>query len=80
MTIELTPLLYNADETATCGDCQAQCRAGDLNAIRDPHERLTAGDPLPAGECVICGSLSYVAEHAQRFPRPILPAVRRAGL
>lgn len=65
MTIRLYPQHYNADATATCGDCRHECRAGNCEPIRDPSERLCSGDPLPAGECPECGALSYVPDREE---------------
>ena len=62
MTTEFYPLHYNSDVIARCGDCGYTERAGDCEAIKDPGERLSTGDPLPAGECSECGSLSYVED------------------
>jgi len=58
--MEFTPLHYNADINAACGNCGHTERAGNCNPIKDPGERLSTGDPLPAGECTECGALSYV--------------------
>jgi len=58
--MNLYPQHYDDDAVATCGDCHARFKAGELDPIKDPSERLNSGDPLPAGECLRCGSLSYV--------------------
>ena len=59
--MNLYPQHYDEKAVTTCGDCQAKSTAEELDPIRDPSERLCSGDPLPAGECLECGSLSYVA-------------------
>lgn len=61
-----TPNFHNSEAIATCADCGHTERAGNCGPINDPQQRLTAGDPLPAGECTECGSLSYVKPRPQR--------------
>ena len=60
--MNLYPQHYDEKAVTTCGDCGAKSTAEELDPIQDPSQRLCSGDPLPAGECLICGSLSYVAE------------------
>lgn len=56
----LEPELRNPEVAATCANCGHSERAGNCEPIARPELRLTAGDPLPAGECTVCGSLSYI--------------------
>lgn len=67
--MNLYPRHYDDDAVSTCGDCHARFKAGDLDPIKDPSQRLSSGDPLPAGECLRCGSLSYVGnpEHDDKM-------------
>lgn len=59
--MNLYPQHYDHEAVTTCGCCGAKSTAEELDPIRDPSQRLCSGDPLPAGECLECGSLSYVA-------------------
>ena len=61
--MNLYPQHYDDDAVATCGDCNSRFKAGELDPIKDPSQRLNSGDPLPAGECLRCGSLAYVGNH-----------------
>lgn len=54
------PNHYDPLAPVTCDNCGHQQVAETLNPIADPGLRLSSGDPLPAGECTACGSLSYV--------------------
>lgn len=63
--MNLYPQHYDDAAPTTCGDCQHKSTAGQLDPIKDPSERLSSGDPLPAGECLRCGSLSYVGNPAR---------------
>jgi hypothetical protein len=46
---------YDGDRPVACGDCQWQGKESDLNEILEDipqlNERLTSGDPSPAGLC-----------------------------
>ena len=59
-------LLYDieyleARETITaCQDCAWTGPAGELTHIRDIPQRVGAGEPMPAGECPLCGALAHL--------------------
>ena len=81
MTTEFTPNHYNADAICECDNCGHKCRAGNLNPIKDPGQRLCTGDALPAGECIQCGSLSYApARKPEQPPGDDLSECLRAEL
>lgn len=54
------PMLINP--LCRCGDCENLSLWKNLNDIKDIGQRINAGSVVPAGECQICGSLSYVIE------------------
>lgn len=66
MSVGLIPQFYDHKAPTTCGCCEHECVADELNPIEDPGLRLCAGDPLPAGQCIKCGSLSYIDEKEAR--------------
>lgn len=75
--MNLYPQHNNEDAPTICGDCQHKATAVELDPIKDPSERLSSGDPLPAGECLRCGSLSYVGnpdrdDRLQKFALDVL--------
>jgi hypothetical protein len=61
--MNLYPQHYDDAAPTTCGDCGHKATARELDPIKDPSDRLSSGDPLPAGECLRCGSLAYVGNH-----------------
>jgi hypothetical protein len=42
-----------------CNDCGAVHEAKDLEPIQNFWQRVSPGNMMPAGECVICGALCY---------------------
>lgn len=75
--MNLYPQHYDEAAVTTCGDCQHKSTAVQLDPIRDPSQRLNSGDPLPAGECLRCGALSYVGnpgrdDRLQKFALDVL--------
>ena len=49
------------DPPVACANCDWTGQRADLHAIRDLGQRVSAGEPMPAGECPRCGSLSHIA-------------------
>lgn len=48
------------DPPVACAHCDWTGKTADLHAIRHLGERVSAGEPMPAGECPKCGSLSHI--------------------
>lgn len=47
-----------------CANCQAYYHADELvYPIPDLHERVDPGEPVPEGECPVCGALCHAVEH-----------------
>jgi hypothetical protein len=44
-----------------CQNCQWEGRENWMNPIKDLHQRVAPGEPMPAGECPKCGALCYNA-------------------
>ena len=55
------PAADGDDPPVTCANCDWTGKRADLHAIRDLGQRVSAGEPMPAGECPRCGSLSPIA-------------------
>jgi hypothetical protein len=49
------------DPPVASANCDWTGKRADLHAIRDLGQRVSAGEPMPAGECPRCGSLSPIA-------------------
>jgi hypothetical protein len=43
-----------------CDNCDWEGTLEQLGIIKDAHERLDPGCPMPAGECPECGALAYL--------------------
>ena len=58
----IEPVMVDFDDEeqfAACGDCNWHGLASFLEPIKDIHERVAAGETMPAGECPICGALAH---------------------
>lgn len=57
------PILLDEGAMTHCDNCGHECKASELGIINDAHERLHAGEEVPAGECQHdnCGALAYLA-------------------
>ncbi len=56
------PYVLKLDETSPKAHCQNCGRAWEsslLNHIRDLAQRVSPGEPMPAGQCPICGALCH---------------------
>jgi len=42
---------------ARCQDCTRVCAVENLEEIRNLDMRVEAGEPMPAGQCPVCGAL-----------------------
>jgi len=45
-----------------CQNCQATHDEELLNEVKDIHERVAPGEPMPAGECPDCGAVCHEDE------------------
>lgn len=45
---------------ARCGNCDFVCDLSAVMPIQHPEQRLSPGSVIPAGECPVCGALSYL--------------------
>lgn len=60
-----------------CQNCRKKWKESELKPVRDVSQRVTAGEPFPAGECPECGALcheekagEFNPEEAQPGPHP----------
>jgi hypothetical protein len=51
---------HSDDPPVACANCCWTGKRADLHAIQHLGERVSAGEPMPAGECPKCGSLSHI--------------------
>lgn len=54
-----------------CDNCDWTGEFTQLNEIKDPHERMDPGCPIPAGECPKCGALAYLTESPDFAPKQL---------
>lgn len=59
-----------------CDSCGTETRI--LMPIRDMHERVTPGAPMPSGECPTCGGLCYQMDSIDQGPVEDQPYRKRA--
>lgn len=62
------PIHFEPAARVHCDNCGHETTANLCNAIRDPGDRLHAGEPIPAGECRECGACAYLIEPVQFMP------------
>src|SRR3990167_1944713 len=60
-----------------CQNCGKNRDADELHPIRDIHERVTAGEPMPAGECPDCGALCHPVEERSPADLVLIAAAQR---
>lgn len=53
------PWVANKDEASECDNCGLRFLNEELRPVKDLHERVEPGCPMPAGECPDCGALAY---------------------
>lgn len=51
------PLTPSRGDAVYCQNCDWEGEEADCNPIKDLHQRVAAGEPMPAGECPKCGAL-----------------------
>lgn len=56
------------DADVGCDNCDWQGNLSQVNAIRDPQERLSVGAEIPAGECPECEALAYLRDRPKALP------------
>jgi hypothetical protein len=55
---------YGGDDQTPveCGDCDWTGSACDLDGISDYEQRVSPGEPTPAGQCPKCAALAHIVE------------------
>ena len=51
-----------SDPLTECQDCETRTPESKLNPVKDLHQRVEPGEPMPAGECPECGALCQEIE------------------
>lgn len=67
MTIEWTPRLrpYDTDRKVKCASCEWEGDIDDTAPIEDFTRKIYAGDTVPVGECLRCGSLAHYKHRSE---------------
>lgn len=56
-----TALAPLAADEVKCDDCGNYWQTSELHEVEDLAERVSAGEPVPAGQCPNCGALCHAA-------------------
>lgn len=54
-----------------CQNCEAKWTEDQLKEIKDIEQRVSPGEPMPAGECPTCGSLCHEAASRRKREKPV---------
>jgi hypothetical protein len=50
-----------------CEDCGVETPAAELDPISDIEQRVSVGEPMPAGQCPDCGAVAHPIPYEQRL-------------
>ncbi len=67
MTLHFSPIHdhLDPDTPCACDNCEWRGPIDETNQIRDPSQRLSVGEPVPAGECPECGACAHIEKEKQ---------------
>ena len=60
------PIMDDPNRIASCDNCGWRGPCHNTKHIKDPSDRLYAGEECPAGECPECGTLAYLEPYPRR--------------